>query len=158
MRNEPVLDRAPVAEMAIERKPASRGRLKSLRVSPDVRDFVLDQLSGLRGLRAQAMFGGVGLYADEVFFGIVAADVLYFKVDDSTRAVYEAKGSQPFTPYGDRATTMQYYAVPAGVLESPPTLIEWARRAIAAALATKTPKPRAQSRKPTSARRPAKRR
>ena len=156
MRNEPVLDRAPVAEMAIARKPASRGRLKSLRVSPEVRDFALDQLSGLRGLRAQAMFGGVGLYADEVFFGIVAADVLYFKVDDSTRAAYEASGSKPFKPYADRAMTMPYYEVPLDVLESAPTLVEWARRAVAAARSSR--KPGAGSRKPTSARRPAKRR
>jgi TfoX/Sxy family transcriptional regulator of competence genes len=27
------------------------------------------------------MFGGVGLYAADVFFGILAADTLYFKVD-----------------------------------------------------------------------------
>ena len=140
--------------MPIARKPASRGRLKSLRVNPELREFVLDQLSGLRELRAQAMFGGVGLYADEVFFGIVAADVLYFKVDDSTRPAYEAEGSKPFTPYGDRATTMQYYAVPAGVLESAPTLVEWARRAIAAARSSR--KPEAGSRTPTSTRRPAK--
>ena len=134
--------------------------MKSLRVSPDMREFVLDQLTGLRGLRAQAMFGGVGLYADEVFFGIVAADVLYFKVDDSTRASYEAAGSQPFTPYGDRAASMTYYAVPLDVLESAPTLVEWARRAVAAA--SRKPealrKPEAGSRKAISARRPAKRR
>ena len=131
--------------------------MKSLRVSPDVRDFVLDQLSGVRGLRAQAMFGGVGLYAGEVFFGIVAADVLYFKVDDSTRAAYEAAGSEPFTPYGDRPASMTYYAVPLDVLESAPTLFEWARRAITAAAAM-GPEPGAKSPKPTSARRPAKRR
>ena len=40
-----------------------------MRVSADVREFVLDQLSELRGLRAQSMFGGVGLYAGEAFFG-----------------------------------------------------------------------------------------
>ena len=132
-----------------------------MRVSGKVRDFVLDQLAGLDGLRAQAMFGGVGLYADEVFFGIVAADVLYFKVDDSTRAEYEAAGSKPFKPYADRAMTMPYYAVPVDVLESAPTLVEWARRAVAAAPSRKPEarrKPGAGSRKPTSARRPAKRR
>ena len=104
-----------------------------MRVSGNVRDFVLDQLAGLEGLRARAMFGGVGLYAGEVFFGIVAADVLYFKVDDSTRAEYEAAGSTPFKPYADRAMTMPYYAVPVEVLESAPTLIVWARRAVAVA-------------------------
>ena len=94
------------------------------------------------------MFGGVGLYAGEVFFGIVAADVLYFKVDDSTRAAYEAAGSKPFTPYADRAMTMPYYAVPVDVLESAPTLVEWARRAVAAA------EPKAQSPAEPRARKP----
>ena len=122
----------------------------SMRVSSNVRDFVLDQLSGLDGLRARSMFGGIGLYAGEFFFGILAADVLYFKVDESSRGTYESAGSTPFKPYADRAMRMPYYAVPVEVLESAPTLVEWARRAVAAA--------HAQSRKPTSTRRPAKRR
>ena len=67
-----------------------------MRVTGNVRDFVLDQLAGLDGLRARAMFGGVGLYAGEVFFGIVAADVLYFKVDDSTRAAVRGCGLDAF--------------------------------------------------------------
>lgn len=141
--------------MPSTRKAAPRGRLKSLRVNASVRDFVLDQLADLEGLRSRAMFGGVGLYAGDVFFGIVAADVLYFKVDDSTRAQYEAAGSKPFKPYDDRAMTMPYYAVPVEVLESAPTLVEWARRAVATARAGR--KPGAGSRLPTSAGRRAKR-
>jgi len=39
------------------------------------------------------MCSGIGLYAEEVFFGIVAADTLFFKVDDSNRRDYEAAGS-----------------------------------------------------------------
>ena len=132
--------------------------MQSLRVSGNVRDFVLDQLAGLEGLRPRAMFGGVGLYAGDIFFGIVAADVLYFKVDDSTRAEFEAAGSKPFKPYADRAMTMRYYAVPVEVLESAPTLIVWARRAVAVARVARPPKPRAKSPKPISAARRAKRR
>ena len=124
--------------MAKARKPASRGRMKSLRVSGNVRDYVLDQLAGLSGLRERAMFGAVGLYAGDVFFGIVAADVLYLKTDDSTRAAYEAAGSSPFKPYDDGPMSMSYYSVPVGVLESPPTLIVWARRAVAVARVSKT--------------------
>src|SRR5687767_11036836 len=139
--------------MMIARKPASRGRFKSLRVSGNLRDFVLDQLAGLGGLRERAMFGAVGLYAGDIFFGIVAADVLYLKVDDSTRAAYEAAGSTRFKPYDDGPMSMSYYSVPAEVLESPPTLVEWARRAVTAARSSR--KPGAGSRKPTSAPRPA---
>jgi TfoX/Sxy family transcriptional regulator of competence genes len=57
-------------------KTRSRGRLKSLRVSEAFRAYALDQLSSVTGLRARPMFGGFGLYADDVFFGILAADAL----------------------------------------------------------------------------------
>ena len=35
---------------------------------------------------SRPMFGGVGLYAGTVFFGIIFHDILYLKVDDQTRA------------------------------------------------------------------------
>ena len=54
-----------------------RKRLRSLKVSRAFRDFVLDQLADVPALRPQPMFGGVGLYSNEHFFGILAADVLY---------------------------------------------------------------------------------
>jgi DNA transformation protein len=104
-----------------------------MRVSPSVHAFVLDQLAGVPGLRARAMFGGIGLYAGDVFFGIVAADVLYFKVDDRTRPEYEAVGSTPFKPYADRPMTMAYYRVPVGVFEDAAQLTRWAKRAVAVA-------------------------
>lgn len=123
--------------MAAKPTRASRGPLTSMRNRHETRDFVLDQLSGVRHIRAQSMFGGIGVYADEVFFAILAADVLYFKVDDTTRGVYEAAGSAPFTPYEDRPMTMPYFAVPVHVLESASTLVEWANRSIAVAKASR---------------------
>ena len=111
-----------------------------MHVSVGFRNFVLGQLSGVDGLRARAMFGGVGLYAGDVFFGILAADVLFFKVDDTNRRAYEAAGSSPFKPYADRAMTMPYYDVPVVVLEDAATLQEWAAQAVAVAKAAKAPK------------------
>lgn len=116
---------------------AVRGRLTSLRVSRGFRDFVLDQLAGLPGVRDLAMFGGVGLYADDMFFGILASDVLYFKVDGSNRQDYELAGARPFTPYADRAMTMPYYAVPVEIVEDADALVRWAKRAVDAATASK---------------------
>ena len=132
----------------------ARGPLRSMRVSASFREFVLDQLAGVNGLRARAMFGGVGLYAQEIFFGIVAADVLFFKVDDTNRGEYEAAGSSPFKPYADRAMTMPYYNVPIVVLEDAATLAEWAARAVVAARNAKAAKPaKTKSRLDTSIRR-----
>lgn len=111
-----------------------------MRVTDSFRDFALDQLSGVTQLRARAMFGGIGLYADEVFFGILAADVLYLKVDDTNRPEYQAAGAPPFRPYADRPMTMaNYYSVPADVLEDAATTVEWARRSIEVARASRTP-------------------
>lgn len=36
------------------------------------------------------MFGGVGLYAGELFFALIDDDILYLKADDTTRAAFEA--------------------------------------------------------------------
>lgn len=123
-----------------------------MKVSPGVQAFVLDQLAGVPGLRARAMFGGIGLYAGDVFFGILAADVLYFKVDDRTRPDYEAAGSTPFKPYADRPMTMAYYDVPADVLEDAARLQQWARRSITAASAAKSTRPQKRGRSRASAR------
>ena len=107
-------------------------------VSPSFREFALEQLGrvvpgGPASLRARSMFGGVGLYAGERFFALLDDDVLYLKVDDATRADFEAAGMRPFMPGGDPAQTMQYYDVPADVLEDADALRPWTDRALEAA-------------------------
>ena len=116
----------------------------SLHVTDGFRAFVLEQLAGIEAVQARAMFGGVGLYANDVFFGIVAADGLYLKVDDSNRGQYEAEGMTAFRPYPSKPTTKpSYYQVPARVLEDSDELTAWARasvRVAAGATATKGPR------------------
>jgi DNA transformation protein len=117
-------------------------KFRSLRVTPEFRDFVLDQLAQVRDLRPKRMFGGLGLYSGERFFGIVAADELFFKVDDGNRAAYEAAGSEPFRPVAARPVSMSYWRVPIEVLEDPAELRVWAQAAIRAADAAAAKKPR----------------
>jgi DNA transformation protein len=104
-----------------------------MKVSDAFKAFVLDQLEELGDVTPRSMFGGVGLYRRGIFFGIIAADVLYLKVDATNRPDYERAGMHPFKPYPDRAGTMQYYAVPVDVLESGLELTAWARKAVDAA-------------------------
>jgi len=115
------------------RSTARGGRLRSLKVSDGFKAFVLDQLEELGDVTPKSMFGGVGLYHRGVFFGILARDTLYLKVNDASLAEYEDAGMKPFKPYPNRAGTMRYYSVPLDVLESPPDLAAWARKAIAVA-------------------------
>jgi len=127
-------------------KRAPRGQFKSLKVSDGFREFVLDQLSGVSNLRAKSMFGGVGLYSGDVFFGIVAADVLYFKVGDANRREYERAKSKPFAPYAERPST-NYFTVPVSVLEDSRSLARWAADAIDVARLRKRSGGRARARR-----------
>ena len=114
-------------------------------VSPTFRTFVLEQLGRvLPDLRARSMFGGVGLYSGERFFALIDDDTLYFKVDATNRADFEARGMSPFRPGGPGGEVMRYYEVPAEVIEEAEVLRRWAERAVA--VATRTARARARRR------------
>ncbi|HEX5574496.1 MAG TPA: TfoX/Sxy family protein [Gemmatimonadales bacterium] len=103
-------------------------------VSPSFRSFVIEQLARTTpGIRARSMFGGVGIYAAELFFALLDDDTMYFKVDDATRPQFVERGMAPFRPYGEEGEVMQYYEVPADVLEDPEALGAWVEAAIAVA-------------------------
>ena len=91
------------------------------------------------------MFGGVGLYAGELFFALIARDTLYFKADDANRPDFVARGMGPFLPFGDEREVMQYYELPAELLEEPEALREWVEKAVAVARRAKRRKARKRS-------------
>jgi DNA transformation protein len=100
-------------------------------VSEGFRTFVLEQLARTTAaVRARSMFGGVGLYAGDLFFALMDDDVLYFKVDDTTRVRFEERGMGRFRPGGEGGEVMQYYEVPADVLEDAEALALWAADAV----------------------------
>ena len=110
--------------------PASPSTM-ALGVTDGFRAYVLDQLADLGAVTPRSMFGGIGLYRGDLFFGLIARDVLYLKVDDRTRGDYEAAGMRGFQPFPGRETmSINYYEVPLAVLEHADTLTQWARRAV----------------------------
>lgn len=103
-------------------------------VSADYLQYVLDQLAALDNVSSRRMFGGAGLYCDELFFGLISDDTLYLRVDDSNRGDFTTRGAGPFRPYADRPElSMSYFETPADVLDDARQLAEWARRSIAVA-------------------------
>ncbi len=110
-------------------------------VSQTFREWVRDQLRpSVPAVRDRGMFGGVGIYAGDLFFALLAEDRLYLKVDDSNRADFIAAGMGPFHPFGEEGMVMQYYEVPLEVIESPARLADWAAKAIEVARAVKKSK------------------
>ncbi|GAB4217163.1 MAG: hypothetical protein OHK0022_59130 [Roseiflexaceae bacterium] len=101
-------------------------------VNNTYRTFILEQLVPLIPLRERRMFGSIGLYTGDVFFGIISGDTLYLKVDAHNLPDYQAAGSSPFSPYGDERS-MSYYAVPIEVQEDRAELRVWVEKAVDAA-------------------------
>lgn len=106
-------------------------------VSPAFRSFVEEQLGAILPIRTRRMFGGVGIYTEDVFFALVADDILYLKVDDLTRQAFEAEGLRPFRPWGPEGAELSYREAPAELLEDPDALAPWVEKAVAAAVRSK---------------------
>ncbi len=62
------------------------------------RDYVLEQLAVLSGVRCRAMFRGYGLYCGEQFLGMVHDDRLYFKTHPDALNDYLRYQSDAFAP------------------------------------------------------------
>jgi len=112
-------------------------------VQPEYLAYILEQLQGLNDLRSRRMFGGVGLYSGELFFGLVDDDTLYLKSDSTNSAEYIARKMPRFMPFPDRPeAVMAYYQVPADIIEDAESLIAWARKSVAVALRSRAAKAR----------------
>ena len=111
-------------------------------VSAEYKAFVREQLEALGPVRIRAMFG------------LIAAETLYFKVDDQNRAAFEEEGQEPFMyqpPPKDgkerKSIGMSYYEVPERLYDDPDELVVWARDALSAAMRAKAgKKPKKRSR------------
>jgi len=116
----------------------------------------LELLAPLGAARARRMFGGHGLYVNDVFIALISDEHLYLKADANTRPAFEAAGCQPFA-YSRRdasAVTLGYWTAPEEALDSPGAMAPWARLALAAALRAKAGQRKAGYRRETPARKP----
>ena len=99
-------------------------------VSAEFREYVLEQLERVEPVTSRRMFGGVGIYSRGLFFALIGGDSVYLKVDDTNRADFEAAGMGPFRPFGDQTLVIQYYELPAELLEEPDRLRPWVHKAL----------------------------
>lgn len=99
-------------------------------VSDEFADYVVDQMSTWGEVSVCRMFGGAGLYHKGVMFGLIADDIAYLKVDDTSRADFLQAGSSPFLPYPEKIKKAipSYFEIPADALEDSYELAKWAER------------------------------
>jgi DNA transformation protein len=115
---------------------------------PGLVDHCLELLSPLGTPRARRMFGGHGLYVDELIVGLILRERLYLKTDESTRDQFAAAGSEPFRYDGARGevTVTSYWSAPPEAMESPVLMQPWARLALQASVRSRAARPPRQRR------------
>lgn len=108
--------------------------------SDGYKDFITDQLASFGPVRIRNMFGGAGVYADDVMFALIADDTLYLKANETNVPAFEAEGMGPFIyeAEGRKPIAMSYWELPPRLLEEPEELAEWARQAHGIACANKS--------------------
>ena len=97
---------------------------------------IAERIGVLGKVSVARFFSGAALIAAGVQFAFVIRGSLYLRVDDKTRAAFEAMGAKPFH-YAGRSRTVtvaSYYEAPAEILEDAEALDRWAAAAHRAAL------------------------
>ncbi len=112
-------------------------------------DFVTELLEGLGPVRIRKMFGGAGVYADDVMFAAIFGDMLYVRADEAMQAELAELGSGPFIYESPRGPMpMAYWRLPETALDDPDEAVAWARKALAVAYAKAAAKPKKTRAKP----------
>ena len=111
-------------------------------------------LAPLGAVRVRRMFGGWGLYVDDLFVAIIAFERLYLKADEAARPRFQAAGCEPFVyDAKGKGVSLGYWSSPDEALESPALMQPWARLALQAALAARARKATGPMRTKRTARR-----
>ncbi|HEY8005037.1 MAG TPA: TfoX/Sxy family protein [Phenylobacterium sp.] len=105
--------------------------------------FVEELLAGLGPVRIRRMFGGAGVYAGEVMFGLIDDETLYLKTDEPLRAELQAQGSAAwvYSRAPGRWEETSYWRLPEAALDDPDEAVAWARKALAVAEAKAAVRP-----------------
>lgn len=112
--------------------------------SRELAEHFAEMLAPLGGVETKRMFSGFGLSVGEFQFAMIIDDTFYFRVDDHSRPLYEAAGSEPFS-YSTkkrRVTVRRYYTAPEQSIDNADQMLDLAEEALAAAQRDDVRKPR----------------
>lgn len=98
-------------------------------------EAIHDLLAEVGPVRIRRMFGGQGVFIDDMMFALEADGVLYIKADTETENVFSDAGSEKFSyaVANGKILSLGYWSLPDEALDDPSAAEIWARRGIEAA-------------------------
>jgi DNA transformation protein and related proteins len=104
-------------------------------------DAIRDLFQGLGEVRIRRMFGGQGVFSDDLMFALEAGGELFLKADAETAGAFAAAGSRQFVYTKDgRPTPMSYWRLPDSAVDDPDEAARWGRLAVDAARRSASPR------------------
>ena len=80
--------------------------------------YVVELMQSMGPVRAKSMFGGHGIFLEDLMFALVADSILYLKVDNETEDEFKSRGLEAFTYHKKgKDFKMSYYQAPEEALE-----------------------------------------
>jgi len=108
-----------------------------------------DLFAAFGPVRCRRMFGGIGIFADGLMFGLFAFDQIYLKADPDFAAQLEDEGSRPFQYEArGRSVKLGYWTLPDRALDDPDAAAGLARQAFAIARRAAAAKPASKPKTP----------
>jgi len=107
-------------------------------------EFIRDLFQPFGAVTVRRMFGGAGLFADSVMFGLVSGGQIYLEADATTMTWFEHERCGPFvysTKHGKRALT-SYWRLPDRLYDDADELAQWAGHALEAVHRVAAEKPK----------------
>ena len=94
-------------------------------------DYLHEVFEEFGPIRARRMFGGYGVYHDDVMFGLIADDVLYLKADAQSADKFSALGLEQFEYVKNgKSMKMSYFMAPEEIYEDRAEAAAWGRCSI----------------------------
>jgi len=112
-------------------------------ISPQFAAYLEELFEPLGHVAIRRMFGGAGIFYQNVMIGLYAGETIYLKVDGQTDARFEEDGLEAFvyeTTNGRRAV-MSFRQMPESCFDDPDDLRVWGTLAIEAAFREDAKKP-----------------
>jgi len=109
--------------------------MRASSVKEDFVSYVVELMQSIGSVHAKSMFGGHGIFLEELMFALVADSALYLKADKETMNEFKEKGLEAFA-YNKKGKEfrMSYYQAPDEALEDSEEMNVWANKAYSAAL------------------------
>lgn len=97
--------------------------------------YLHELLEPLGKISSKILFGGYGIYCNDVIMGLVIDEAFYMKVDLQTQSFFKDAGSEAFVyQMKSKKIAMNYWSAPNDAMESAEQMLPWAKHAYEAAL------------------------